>query len=66
MCEEVGDDRQGAMISLTFEGFPAVPTRAQNESNSDKTQHIEPKSENCMAPLECAEDMVPQIRQDPI
>ena len=51
VCEEVGDDHQGgAMVNSTFTGFPVDSTRrALNESNSNETQYVEPKSKDCMA-----------------
>ena len=54
------------MVNSTFKGFPADSIRiAQNESNSNETQYVEPKSEDCIETLECAEDMLLEIREDP-
>ena len=67
VCEDDDHQGAGAMVNPTFKGFPADPTRrAQNESNSNETQYVEPKSEDCIVPLECAEDMLPEIREDPV
>ena len=37
----------------------------QNESSQDETQYVEASSEQCIDPLECAEDNLPP-RQDPV
>ena len=67
--EEVGGNHHGALVHSTLQDFPNAatdPTRkGQSENNSDDTQCMEQKSEDCIVPLECAEDNLP-AREDPI
>ena len=64
VCEVDYHQGAGVTVNPTFESFPT--RRAQNESNSNETQHVELKSEDCMEPLQCAEDMLPEIREGPV
>jgi len=63
-CEEASGNQEGMMVHANFPN-PEPIRMLQNESSQDETQYVEASSEQCIDPLECAEDNLPP-RQDPV